>query len=38
MKKVLFLRIRDLQKSWAKGIANWLQIQNELTLMFETDI
>lgn len=33
--KVLFLRIRDLQKSWAKGIANWIRIQNELTLLFE---
>ena len=33
--KVLFLRIRDLQKNWAKGIANWLKIQHELILLFE---
>lgn len=33
--KVLFLRIRDLQKNWAKGIANWKRIQNELVLLFE---
>lgn len=33
--KVLFLRIKDLQKSWSKGIANWNKVQNELTLLFE---
>lgn len=33
--KVLYLRIRDLQKNWAKGISNWKQVQNELTYMFE---
>lgn len=33
--KVLYLRIKDLQKNWAKGIANWINIQNELNLLFE---
>lgn len=33
--KVLYLRIQDLQKKWAKGIANWKNVQNELILLFE---
>lgn len=33
--KVLYLRIQDLQKSWAKGISNWTRIQNELVALFE---
>ena len=33
--KVLYLRIKDLQKNWAKGIANWKNVQNELACMFE---
>lgn len=33
--KVLYLRIKDLQKNWSKGIANWSRIQNELALLFE---
>lgn len=33
--KVLYLRIKDLQKKWSKGIANWINIQNELNLLFE---
>lgn len=32
--KVLYLRIRDLQKNWAKGISNWAKIQNELAMLF----
>ena len=32
--KVLYLRIRDLQKNWAKGISNWTGIQNELAMLF----
>ena len=30
--KVLYLRIQDLQKNWAKGISNWARIQNELAM------
>ena len=33
--KVLYLRIKDLQKNWSKGIRNWKNIQNELTEIFE---
>lgn len=33
--KVLYLRIQDLQKKWAKGIANWKNVQNELTQIFD---
>ncbi len=33
--KVLYLGIKDLQKNWSKGIANWSRIQNELALLFE---
>ena len=33
--KVLYLRITDLQKNWAKGIANWNNIENELNSLFE---
>lgn len=32
--KVLYLRIQDLQKNWAKGISNWARIQNELAMLF----
>ena len=32
--KVLYLRIQDLQKKWAKGIANWKNVQNELVQIF----
>ena len=32
--KVLYLRIRDLQKNWVKGISNWSKIQNELAMLF----
>ena len=35
LKKVLYLRIKDLEKNWSKGIANWGKIQNELALLFE---
>lgn len=33
--KVLYLRIKDLQKKWAKGIANWKNVQNELVQIFK---
>ena len=33
--KVLYLRIQDLQRSWAKGISNWTKIRNELAILFE---
>lgn len=33
--KVLYLRIKDLQKNWAKGIANWKNVQHELIQIFE---
>ena len=33
--KVLYLRIQDLQKNWAKGISNWTRIRNELAILFE---
>lgn len=33
--KVLYLRIKDLQRNWSKGIANWTRIQNEVALLFE---
>ena len=33
--KVLYLRIQDLQKNWAKGISNWTKIRNELAILFE---
>lgn len=32
--KVLFLRVQDLQKSWAKGIANWNNVRNQLIGLF----
>lgn len=32
--KVLYLRIKDLQKNWAKGIANWPNVKNELIEIF----
>ena len=34
--KVLYLRIKDLQKNWSKGIANWKNIRNELIGIFES--
>lgn len=30
----LYLRIKDLQKSWSKGIANWNNVRNELIAIF----
>ena len=33
--KVLYLRIKDLQKNWSKGIANWNNVRNSLTQIFE---
>lgn len=33
--KVLYLRIQDLQKKWAKQIPNWKSIQGELIGIFE---
>lgn len=33
--KVLYLRIQDLQRNWAKGISNWTKIRNELAILFE---
>lgn len=33
--KVLYLRIQDLQRSWAKGISNWTKVRNELAILFE---
>ena len=32
--KVLYLRIKDLQASWAKGTRNWKNIQNQLVQLF----
>lgn len=32
--KVLFLRVQDLQKKWAKGVANWKNINLELIEIF----
>ena len=33
--KVLYLRVKDLQKNWSKGIANWKNVQHELAEIFE---
>lgn len=33
--KVLYLRVKDLQKNWSKGIANWKNVQHELAGIFE---
>ena len=33
--KVLYLRVQDLQKKWSKGIANWINVRNELVEMFD---
>ena len=33
--KVLYLRVKDLQKNWSKGIANWKNVQCELAEIFE---
>ena len=32
--KVLYLRIKDLQKKWSKGISNWNNVRNELVQIF----
>lgn len=32
--KVLYLRIKDLQKNWSKGIASWKNVQHELIEIF----
>ena len=32
--KVLYLRIKDLEKKWAKGTANWKTVQNQLVELF----
>ena len=32
--KVLYLRIRDLEKSWSKGTRNWNNVQNQLIELF----
>jgi transposase-like protein len=32
--KVLYLRLKDLQKKWSKGIANWNNVRNELVQIF----
>jgi transposase-like protein len=32
--KVLYLRIKDLEKKWAKGTAGWKTIQNQLIELF----
>lgn len=34
LKKVLYLRIRDLQKKWNKGIGNWKNVKCELIEIF----
>ena len=34
--KVLYLRVQDLQKKWSKGIANWINVRNELVQIFDT--
>lgn len=33
--KVLYLRVKDLQKKWSKGIANWSHVKEELISLFE---
>lgn len=33
--KVLYLRIKDLQKKWSKEIANWNNVRTELVQIFE---
>ena len=32
--KVLYLRIKDLEKTWAKGTKNWNMVQNQLIELF----
>lgn len=32
--KVLYLRIKDLEKSWSKGTRNWNNVQNQLIELF----
>ena len=32
--KVLYLRVKDLQKKWSKGIANWSNVKEELIALF----
>lgn len=36
--KVLYLRIKDLQKKWSKGIANWNNVRHELSELFRRTI
>ncbi|MBR2785210.1 MAG: transposase, partial [Clostridia bacterium] len=33
--KVLYLRIKDLQKKWSTGIANWVNVKRELAEIYE---
>ena len=33
--KVLYLRVKDLQKKWATGIANWINVKRELSEIYE---
>ena len=33
--KVLYLRTKDLQKQWSKGIAKWNNVRNELAEIFQ---
>ena len=32
--KVLYLRVKDLQKKWSMGIANWTNVKRELGEIF----
>jgi len=34
--KVLYLRVENLEKKWSKGCKNWSQVQNQLSILFET--
>lgn len=36
--KVLYLRVKDLEEKWKKGIPNWNVIQNQLCIIFEDRI
>lgn len=33
--KILYLRVRDLQKKWSKGIQNWNVVLNQLVCLYE---
>lgn len=35
LEKVLYLRIKDLETKWSKGVKNWKNIQHELIEIFE---